>query len=100
MGTTDVYENIQTGEISKVPPTGDVTKWRKRKQAAPLYDYNARNNSIYYTGAGLDFNQLPTTTQTDPAILKFQQAIINGTATEADKLAYSRLYKPTSSRGR
>lgn len=88
-GSIDVYQNPSTGETSKLPRPG----WIKRKQAAPLYDYNARRNSVYFTGAGMDLDQLPTTTQSDPALLKFQQAIVNGTATEADKLAYSRLYK-------
>ncbi len=85
------------GEVSKIPKQG----WTKKLQSAPLYDYNNRTNKVFYTGAGLSMDQIPNTNQNDPVVLKFQQNILNGTATDAEKLAYSRFYKqlyPSSKR--
>jgi hypothetical protein len=54
-GTLDVYEDPKTGEISKTAKPG----WVKKRQAAPLYDYNNKKNKVYFTGAGMDINQIP-----------------------------------------
>lgn len=57
-GTIDVWKDPKTGKTSR---TG-VQGWTKAKQAAPLYDYNARKNSVYFTGAGMSADQLPEQT--------------------------------------
>jgi hypothetical protein len=55
-GTVQVWKDPATGKTSRTPVQG----WTPMKQALPLYDYNPRRNSIYFTGAGMDMDQLPT----------------------------------------
>lgn len=86
-GSKTVYVNDR-GDISAIPKQGYTAK----KQAAPLYDYNSKTNSVYYTGAGMSLDQLPASSSTYKDLLyknlyeKYQKGTIS--KDELKSLAY------------
>ena len=58
-----VWEDPNTGR--KYPGITDeaARKLNLVKRASPLYDYNNRTNKVFYTGAGINLDALPTGTQ-------------------------------------